>query len=281
MRRTDYFSEAILTAMLVAKAGSRKAPPAEAAPTRPPARTGEETADKSMAALNEHVPAPLLLERLVLLLDQAVRRAVADGLDREHAETADFAVCAFIDEILLSSAWKGREEWMANPLQVVRHDTATSGEDFFRILDVLLEKAGETAPHDRIPSPGRAGREEENPDRTMLKSVLEIFALCLAQGFTGMYFNDAAIIRDKLNAIGRFVPEVTSGLNARDGSLLFPAAYPASPARRPAFGNLRRFDGLDWLLWLTPLLAVGLLYYFYDMRLDTLLSVLTEGSRMP
>jgi hypothetical protein len=115
----------------------------------------------------------------------------------------------------------------------------------------------------------------------MLKTVLEIFALCLAQGFSGMFFNDTAAVRGKLNAIGRFVPEVMRGATAQDDNLLFPEAYPGSRAHKPAFSSLRRFDGLDWLLWLTPLLVVGLLYYFYDLRLDTLLHALTEGSRMP
>ncbi|MDR2801393.1 MAG: DotU family type IV/VI secretion system protein [Desulfovibrio sp.] len=289
MRWADYFNEAIATAMLAAKAGSREGrlaqdtPPAHMpplAPERPAAPEGA-AADKRTPAREEDLTkAPLLLERLVRLLDQAVRRAVAEGLDREYATTADLAVSAFIDEILLSSAWAGREEWMGKSLQLVRHDTATAGEDFYRILDVLLEKAQKAAPHGsgiQI----RAGRGEENPEREMLKTVLEIFALCLAQGFSGMFFDDSAAIRAKLDAIGHFVPEVRRGMAARDADLLFPAAYPASPAAKPLFGSLRCFDGLDWLLWLTPILVVGFLYYFYDMHLNALLDALTQGSRMP
>jgi type VI secretion system protein ImpK len=285
MRRADYFNEALVTAMLSVEAGSREelpAPPAPpTSPGRPLALAGDSIADAKAPARDEDLTqAPVLRKRLVSLLNQAVRLAIADGLDREYAETADFAVCAFIDEILLSSDWKGREEWMSSPLQLLRHDTATAGEDFYRILDVLLQKAGETLPRD-ILSPARVGQEEDTPEQTMLNTVLEIFALCLTQGFSGMLFNDTAAIRDKLNAISRFVPEILDGLKAKDDSLFFPAAYPDAPARKPPFGNLRRFDGLDWLLWLTPLFVVGLLYYFYDMRLNALLNALTGGSRMP
>jgi type VI secretion system protein ImpK len=273
MRQADYFNEAIVTAMLAAEAGGLQppAPPeGKAAPLNMPAPDGRDGG----AALTRP---PALRERLVLLLDEAVRRAVADGLDKDLADAADFAVCAFIDEILLSSAWQEREEWMRSPLQLVRHDTATAGEDFYRILDLLLDKAGETQG-----ATIRLGRQaEEDPSRKMLATVLEIFAVCLSLGFTGMLFHDRAAIRDKLSAIGRFVPPVLRGLTAGGNTLLFPAAYPALTPRKGLLTPLRRFDGLDWLLWLAPLLLAGLLYYFYDTRLDALLHALTGGGLTP
>jgi type VI secretion system protein ImpK len=272
MRRADYFHEAIVTAMLAAEAGGRKpsAAPAGDAAGRDGPDAGGKGGDRDLTR------PPVLREYLVRLLDEAFRRAVADGFDKDLAGAADFAVCAFIDEILLSSAWKDREEWMRSPLQLVRHDTATAGEEFYRILDILLAKAGEAG--DAPVRPGPAGQAEEDPFRKALETVLEIFAVCLSLGFTGMFFHDRAAIRDKLSAIGRFVPPVLRGLTAGETARLFPAAYPPSPSRKGLLTPLRRFDGLDWLLWLSPLLITGLLYYFYDTRLDEILHSLIGGA---
>ncbi|MDR2075873.1 MAG: DotU family type IV/VI secretion system protein [Desulfovibrio sp.] len=296
MHRTDYFNEALITAMLAAEADSREPPGPPAAQVQGIVVEDPDAADRKTADVNL-TQAPGLRSYLVRLLDDAVRRAVAAGLDRTLAETADFAVCAFIDEILLSSAWAGRAEWMIAPLQLVRHNTATAGEDFYRILDVLLEKAGpgggdavsaarneasrggpETpAGQEGLSGPeAPAGQEEENASPEMLGIVLEVFALCLSRGFTGMYFNDAAAREGKLAAIARFVPAVANGVG--ENQRLFPAAYPASPARKNPLNRLRRFDGLDWLLWLIPPLVTGLLYLVYDLRLDALLTLFTEGS---
>jgi type VI secretion system protein ImpK len=268
MQRPDYFNEAIVTAMLAAQARGGGETAAEAAGA---GGNGREDEDLTQA--------PVLRERLVRLLDEAVRRAMANGLVRDHAGTADFAVCAFIDEILLSSAWKGREEWLRNPLQFARHTTATAGEDFYRILDALLQKAGETPPLD-MARPGRADGQVAGETPPMLRAVLEIFAICLTRGFTGMFFNDRAAIRDRLTAIGRFVPELARALAAEDAARLFPAAYPDAPSRRNPLNRLRRFDGLDWLLWLAPPLVVAGLSYVYKARLDALLGALAEG-RVP
>ncbi|MDR2801271.1 MAG: DotU family type IV/VI secretion system protein, partial [Desulfovibrio sp.] len=212
----------------------------------------------------------------VRLLDESVRRAMAEGLDKDHAATADFAVCAFIDEILLSSTWKGRGEWLRNPLQLARHGTATAGEDFYRILDVLLQQAGEVLPLDLSLAPLMDGQDKgELPP--MLRTVLEIFALCLSQGFTGMLFNDRAAIRGKLAAISRFIPTLAQTPAEGQAARLFPEAYPAAPARRNPLNSLRRFDRLDWLLWLAPLLVTAILYHMFNTRLDALLDALTEG----
>ncbi|MDR2055481.1 MAG: DotU family type IV/VI secretion system protein [Desulfovibrio sp.] len=262
MRRNDHFNEAIITAMLAARR------PPHAAPVSP-VPAGESGSDEDLTL------ASVLRGRLTRLLDEAVRRSVADGIDRELAETADFAVCAFIDETLLTSDWKERQEWMQAPLQHARHNTATAGEDFYSILDTLLQKAERLTPCALAPAAAAEGQESDRAEWQSLAAVLEVFALCLSQGFTGMLFDDAAAIRERLDKIGRFVPSVGHGLNARDGARLFPAAYPRAPARKDPLNRLRRFDALDWLLWIAPPAAVAALYYVYNLRLDALYDALT------
>jgi hypothetical protein len=270
MQRADYFNEAIITAMLAGAAGGG-APSADV----PRLKDGED-------GDNDLTRAQTLHGRLVSLLDEAVRHAIEDGLPREYAETADFAVCAFLDEILLSSAWPGRLEWMSNPLQLSRHDTATAGEDFYSLLDRLLEKGEKSMPAVAMPlSVQQNAQREENTEQRSLKTVLEIFALCLVQGFTGMLFDDAAAINAKLAKIGRFVPLLGLGRERKPGAEFFPLVRADAAARKNSFAGLLRHDFLDWLLWLTPPLAAGLIYYLYDLRLNALLEAFTKGNGLP
>jgi type VI protein secretion system component VasF len=202
-------------------------------------------------------------------MDRADRKAVQTGMTHELAEAADFAVCAFIDEVLLSSAsWPGRADWLQRPLQFARHDTATAGEDFYRLLDVLLEEAENT-------TPVAAGREEPGA-REPLLAALEIFALCLAQGFSGMLYGDPAAIRGKLDKIGRFVPAVAG----RGEPFLFVPAGKAEKrgALRRTADLFRRFDLLDWALWIAPPVLTGLFYRACEIRLDQILQPLLQGS---
>jgi type VI secretion system protein ImpK len=272
VRGNDHFNEAIITAMLAACSAPHAAPPAPVPPAS--AAAGESGADEDLTQ------ASVLRDRITRLLDEAVRRFVADGIDRELAETADFAVCAFIDETLLTSGWKDREEWMRVPLQYTRHNTATAGEDFYPVLDALLQKAEGLMPYAVTPA-AAAGQKDDRAGQRALTAVLEVFALCLSQGFTGMLFNDEAAIRARLDKIGQFVPVVRHGLNAQDGARLFPAAYPQAPARKDPLNRLRRFDAFDWLLWLVPPLAVAALYHAYNLRLDALYNALVGGDPLP
>jgi type VI protein secretion system component VasF len=310
----------MITAMLAACAddadtGARNAQDAalaESKPSRPPAggqaaaltegklsippAGGQETRDARGAAPDDAgtlTQAPKLRERLLSLLDEARRLASADGFPPEYAETADFAVCAFIDETLLSSAWNGRAEWMVRPLQLERHDTGTAGEDFYRLLDELLKKAGAGSVPDlpasgALPglargaanpsaSPPATGVQERSTADQALEQLLEIFALCLAQGFTGMYFHDPNTVRSYLRKIGQLVPSVDAGKPAADDSLFFPAGVkPCAPS-----SLLLRFDLLDWLLWLAPLGTTAAIHYLCGNRLDDMLAGLLQRSALP
>jgi type VI protein secretion system component VasF len=286
MPRIDWFNEALITAMLAACAktddgGARDAPEAD------PADTEDLTRARNLKA------------RLLSLLDEAHRLAVANGLPPEYADTADFAVCAFIDETLLSSGWSGRTEWMARPLQLERHATGTAGEDFYRILDGLLEKtehialpglssAAGTLP---APAPVQSGPKGYAPDAASppdepesftagkaLENTLEIFALCLAQGFTGMYFHDADAVRSYLRKIGRLVPSVGAGRDP-EGEALFAPVPGAAP--RASSSLLLRFDVLDWLLWLAPIGITAVLHHICGSRLDGMLAELLQRSSLP
>jgi len=263
--RTDFFNEAIVTAMLTAAS-----------------REGEETAQSGPGSEDATKP-ETLRERLLVLLDRADKAAIQTGISDDLVEAADFAVCAFIDEALLSSvSWRGRMDWMQRPLQFERHGTATAGEDFYRLLDSLLEQADIKAPlappPEALDAVGQSVRESAYL-RNPLYAILEIFALCLAQGFTGMFYDNPKAIRDRLDKIGRFVPAVS---RRAEPFFLAPAGMvkERGPLRSGA-DLIRRFDPLDAVLWIFPPVLTLLLYSVCQIRLDRVLQAFLQGGVQP
>ncbi|MBL8736768.1 MAG: DotU family type IV/VI secretion system protein [Planctomycetes bacterium] len=108
-------------------------------------------------------PATLRAEvrRLFTELDAA---AAAAGKDPTVVQSVRYALCAFLDEIVLSSAWQMRQEWASQPLQMEYFNDFTAGEEFYRKLDAL-----------------RVGND---PVR---KEAVEVFGLCLGLGFRGKF----------------------------------------------------------------------------------------------
>ena len=262
--RADFFNEAMVTAMLASSSC-----------------IGGETPQSDPSG-EDLTRAEALRQRLNLLMDRADRTALQAGMPNDLVEAADFAACAFIDEALLSSAsWSDRLDWLKNPLQFTRHRTATAGEDFYSLLDSLLEKVRETAPIATLPSTHDSGdtppsQEAEACDP--LHAVLEIFALCLAQGFTGMLYDRPEGIRDRLNTIGRFVPAVRN--RAEPLFLTPPAKSGKQSSLRRVSGLLQRFDLLDWVLWIVPPVLTALLYHIFKAQLDQLLQPFLQGSAL-
>ncbi len=74
-----------------------------------------------------------------------------------------YAMAAFIDEVVLTSTWQGRLEWMSHPLQLEFFGEHTAGEGFFTRL-ANLRQGGEDNLH-----------------------LLELYYYCLQLGFEGIY----------------------------------------------------------------------------------------------
>jgi type VI secretion system protein ImpK len=115
-----------------------------------------------------------------------------------------FAVCALIDEMILCSAWPGRDKRQLNQLQHHFFNTTNAGTEFFDRLKALT------------------------PDED---GVREVYGWCLAMGFKGAYFRpeDAGtlegITRANLDLAGRRLFE--EGIPH-----LFPDAYGVEEKRR-------------------------------------------------
>jgi len=80
---------------------------------------------------------------------------------QEDVQQAKYAICAFVDEMILTSSWGLKESWADKPLQLAYFNDFAAGEEFYNRIDVL-----------------RSAKKN---------SVLEVYYLCLALGFRGKY----------------------------------------------------------------------------------------------
>jgi type VI secretion system protein ImpK len=90
-------------------------------------------------------------------------RARASGIPNETVLAARYALCAALDEAVLSTPWGAQSEWAQQPLLVVLHREAWGGEKFFEMLD----------------------RISRDPARYI--DLMELQYLCIAFGFAGKY----------------------------------------------------------------------------------------------
>lgn len=102
-------------------------------------------------------------ERALSLIREADLAAQRGGVAKDDIAAARFAVAAYLDEMVLNSSWRAKEEWSSQPLQYELFGTHEAGVEFFRRLEAV--RNGITA----------------NPD------LLELYYLCLALGFEGQY----------------------------------------------------------------------------------------------
>jgi type VI secretion system protein ImpK len=97
------------------------------------------------------------------LFEEFESRAKAEKADPDEIAAVKFALAAFVDEVILSAEWPGRDQWGDDPLQLHFFGTYLAGEGFFQKMDEL-----------RAQGKARAG-------------ALEVFYLCLVLGFKGKY----------------------------------------------------------------------------------------------
>ena len=90
-------------------------------------------------------------------------RARVSGVPTEVVRAARYALCATLDEAVLSTPWGSQSEWAQQTLLVALHREAWGGEKFFEMLE----------------------RISQDPARHI--DLMELLYLCLAFGFAGKY----------------------------------------------------------------------------------------------
>ena len=109
--------------------------------------------------------AEMFRRRMKEALAEVTREAMKRNYAAEHSMESDFAVVAFLDEVILSSHDPQRNEWAQKPLQEELFGVSVAGEVFFARLDKLFQRA----------------------DTAELSDILEVYYLCILLGFEGKY----------------------------------------------------------------------------------------------
>lgn len=169
-----------------------------------------------------------LRRRTKELLDDAERAALQTGVAPDTIRTAKFALVAFIDETILSSEWRHKEEWASTPLQLELYDQYDAGEVFFDRLAQLRENP-------------RANAE-----------AMEIYYLCMALGFKGQYQIHG---QEKLREIIENTYEDLRHLPGMEGKDLAPHGTPRGQVAEEVKSKLP-----TWVIVATAAL-IGLLIY--------------------
>jgi len=102
-------------------------------------------------------------EGVVRLLEEFESRAKSERFNSDDIADVKFALAAFVDEVVLSAEWPGREQWAEDPLQLHYFGTYLAGEDFFQKLDVIRSQAKTRS------------------------DALNVYYQCLLLGFKGKY----------------------------------------------------------------------------------------------
>jgi len=153
------------------------------------------------------------------LLSESERHLQDGARSQEDFDSARFAICAWVDETILSSSWDSKGQWQGEQLQRLYYQTTDAGEKFFDRLNTLGPHQGD---------------------------VREVYYLCLAMGFMGRYCHEGdAYLLDQLKTSNlKLLMGSSMGLPSLDRTDLFPEAYPPEsdeaslPQKRFAFSSL-------------------------------------------
>lgn len=209
-----------------------------------------------IGAISPSTDLQALRQKVVTELDRFRREARAKGADDEPVAIGHYALCATIDDLVLSSPIGGESFWRKPSLVAAYHNEVVSGDRMFDIAEQLIR--------------------EQRPDRI---GLVELMFLCFSLGFEGRLRIDPrghsghAQIRDRLYHCYR--------------SLAGPQQPELSPAWEGAgigYAPVRKV--IPWWFWWSASAAIGLLVFAallfaQTLQSDRLIGQLTDLTRLP
>lgn len=179
------------------------------------------------------------------LLSETESMMRGGGIDPEEYNEARFAVCAWVDEALLSSTWAGKTEWQKDSLQRRYFQTTDAGEEFFEHLN-------------------RLGQHQ--------RDAREIYYLCLAMGFKGRYHQqgDEPLLEQLKTSNLQFLLGSSVGLPSLYRTELFPEAYPVEGTELASSGGESFFTPAILTALISPLILFGGLFLIYSFILNNI-----------
>lgn len=199
----------------------------------------------SYFTLNESTkPYDQVRHEVSTLLSDSRENAEKKQVNMDAYDKAAFAICSWIDESLMESSWKHRTEWQKNLLQTKMFKTSDGGLLFFERLNQL--------------------RPDEN-------EVREVYFLCIALGFSGVYSldNNEFKFEEVKSTNSRLLTGSAMGAFSVEGKTLFPGAYHTNSGltERKKFKRNRSY--LAGAVFLMPLVILGVMFFLYNFILNS------------
>lgn len=164
----------------------------------------------------------------------------------DEYDMARFAVCAWVDEVILNSPWQEKDHWKREQLQRLYYRTTDAGEEFFERLNAV----------------GYHQRE-----------VREVYFLCLALGFMGRYCHpgDEFLLAQVKSSNLKLLMGSSVGPPSLDRAELFPEAYQTGELEPYVQKRRHPFSVVNVVGVAGPVLLFGLLYLIYNFTLNSIM----------
>ncbi len=180
-----------------------------------------------------------LYQRTVRQIRVFEQEARDKGVPLEQLRPAHYALCASLDDIVLSTPWGSSGAWGQRSLVSTFHQEVRSGERFFDVLKQMCDNPGRFLP------------------------VIELMYICMSLGFMGRY----RLSRRGVGDINR-IREETYAVIVRQKKAAEPALAPhtkgVNAPYRPA-----RFVVPVWVAAAAGLGIIGALFLWFSINLNT------------
>jgi type VI secretion system protein ImpK len=170
----------------------------------------------------------LLRERILAFLDRMKVDCRNDGFGQDAINTAQFALVAYIDEIINTSNWIHKDSWSGKPLQLELFNRMDAGEEFYVCLAKLRQ-----SPRDNV-------------------EVLELYYMCLTMGFKGKH---QLREQEKLQTIIESTLTDLTSISGKSPDWLSPKGTPSE--------EIVRVVTKEVPLWVIGVAAIAIGFFFY------------------
>ena len=180
---------------------------------------------------------------VIRLLSQSEDCLKKGLVTQDDYDQARFAICAWVDEVILSSPWERKNQWQRELLQRIYYNTADAGELFFERLNTL-------GLHQR--------------------DVREVYYLCLALGFMGRYCHegDEYLLEQLKSSNLKILVGSSVGIPSIERTDLFPEAHTVESAEIEPQKRKFRFSISNLIIIAAPVVLFGLLFLIYKFTLS-------------
>lgn len=176
------------------------------------------------------------------LLSESDNGARKSGVSADDYDRARFMVCAWVDEVILASAWNQKNLWQREQLQRLHYNTTDAGEEVFERLNALEF-------HQR--------------------EVREVYYLCLALGFKGRFIHqsDEYLLEQVKTSNLKLLLGSSMGIPSLERMELFPEACPSGTPAPPPGSRRFRLSALAVAVFASPVFLFAVLYLIYHFVL--------------